>query len=76
MTRRGYSLWHVVEVRTTLVDLPASHFCQVILVLCVRLGYMFCSFREDVIKRDLEISGYEGGVGFKWLRIRASGGLL
>jgi hypothetical protein len=37
---------------------------------------MFCSFREDVIKRDVEISGYESGVGFKWVRIRASGGLL
>jgi hypothetical protein len=37
---------------------------------------MFCSFREDVIKRDVEISGYESGVGFEWVRIRASGGLL
>ena len=37
---------------------------------------MSCSLREDVITRDAEISGYESVVGFKWVRIRASGGLL
>ena len=76
MTRAGYSLWHFVEVRTTLVELPASHFCQVILVLCARLWYMPCSLREDVITRDAEISGYESVVGFKWVRIWVSSGLL
>ena len=71
MTRTGYSLWHVVQVRTTLVELPASHFCQVILVLRARLWYMSCSLREDVITRDAGISGYESAVGFKWVRMRA-----
>jgi hypothetical protein len=76
VTIRGYSLWHVVQFRNKVVELPASHFCQVIPVLCARLWYKFCSFRENVVERDVEISGYESVVVFKWVRIRASGGLL